>query len=149
MTMNAITNDIEQPGALEHLTAAVDRLAALVEKLACIMDKRVLTIDEAATYTGLTKRTLRDMVRHREIEHAIVRGNEVVFEKSVLEAYMLQLRVPSRDEAETREADAYVTGRTAADVTKVTPRRKRRQAATPVLAAMGNIAKQIGGIGHV
>lgn len=137
------SEEVMQPCAVERLTAAVERLAGLVEKLGRVMDKRVLTIDEAAAYTGLTKRTLRDMVRGREIEYAIMRGNEVAFEKSALEAYMLRLKVPSRDEAETWEADAYVMGRTAAQVTRLGRAKRKRAAGVAALAAMDAIAGQI------
>lgn len=125
-----------------RLVAAMERLAAQVENLARVMAKNALTIDEAAAYMGITKRTVRQLCNAHELPHYIDGSGkgEPMFLKSELEAWMIRFRVPTKEETDRLARTAYVTARVAPDL-RVPVNRGTRQRSTPPSIAMSRAAE--------
>ena len=83
-----------------------------IERYALLGAKQVLTISEAALFTGLTKQTLYRYTCAKAIPHykGGKGGNQLYFDRAELEAWMKQNKVETRQEAE-QAAAAYVAGK--------------------------------------
>lgn len=77
-------------------------LAAEIAGRLVAYQKPVLTMDEAATYTGLSKSKLYKLTSTREIPHYKPTGGAVFFRRDELDAWLLRQRVESREEIGTK-----------------------------------------------
>jgi excisionase family DNA binding protein len=68
--------------------------------------KAVLTFDEAALYTGLSKSDLYKKTSSRAIPHYKPRNKMIYFERAELDNWLLQNKVATIDEIETK-AETY------------------------------------------
>ncbi len=69
-------------------------------------EKKVMTVDEAAAYTGYTSIYIYKLAHRREIPYH-KRGGRLFFVKKELTEWMLSHRVPTKEETE-RTATTYV-----------------------------------------
>lgn len=67
-----------------------------------IGQKEVMTFDEVATYTGLSKSYLYKLTSAGEIAHFKPKGKLLFFNRSDVEAFLMQNRVSNREELETK-----------------------------------------------
>lgn len=70
--------------------------------------KKVLTFDEAAEYTGLSKSYLYKMTSQRVVPHYKPNGKLIFFEREELEKWLLSTRVTPQQEI-NEAAQTYVT----------------------------------------
>ena len=77
-----------------------------IEKL-LLCNKTVLTLNEAAEYTGLSKSYLYKLTSSGMIPHSKPNGKQVYFGKAELDAWLLRNEVKTNDVLE-REAVTYV-----------------------------------------
>lgn len=80
----------------------LDRIEAAI-----LSQKTVLTFDEAAAYTGLSKSDLYKKTSLRIIPHYKPRGKMIYFNREELDEWLLQNRVSTSEEIETK-AQNYV-----------------------------------------
>lgn len=71
-----------------------------------LTQKNVLTFDEAANFTGLSKSYLYKLTSAQKIPHYKPAGKIIYFDREELEAWLLQNRVSTSDELENK-AQAY------------------------------------------
>lgn len=83
----------------------LDRIEA-----AALGQKTVLTFDEAAIYTGLSKSILYKKTSNREIPHYKPRNKMIYFERAEIDSWLLQNRIATVDELEVR-AQTYSADR--------------------------------------
>ena len=85
-----------------------NRLTALEYglKMAALATKEVLTFDEAAAFTGLSKSYLYKLTSTKRVPHYKPAGKVLYFDRSELETWLLQNRVSTADEIAGR-AQAY------------------------------------------
>lgn len=95
-------NDI----VLNKISEQLDR----IEQLTKLAAKNVLTIDDVADLTGLSKSHLYNLTCRNEIPYYRPRGKQIYFDRAEVEAWMKQNRVTTRGEAE-RNAAAYCAGK--------------------------------------
>lgn len=84
----------------------LDRLAAAISDGIAICHKEVLTLDEAARYTGLKKSYLYKLTAAKEIPHYKPTGKNCFFRRTELEEWLLANPVATADELEAK-AQAY------------------------------------------
>lgn len=89
---------------LQDIREQLDR----VERLAILGAKTVLDLDETALFTGCSKGSLYNLTSNRQIP-CYKRGNKLYFKKSELEDWMLQDRVMTAAEIDSRAATYVVT----------------------------------------
>lgn len=84
------------------------RLSAVEEsiKMAGLTSKKVLTFDEAARFTGLSKSYLYKLTSQQRIPHFKPTGKLVYFNREELEMWLSQNRVSTCDEIE-QKAQVY------------------------------------------
>ena len=68
--------------------------------------KKVLTVDEAAKYMGISKSTLYKMMMRREIPYSKPNGKVCFFDRLELEAWLMSNRMATADELQDK-AQAY------------------------------------------
>jgi excisionase family DNA binding protein len=90
-------NDVQLESKLDRILAAA-QLAA----------KPVLTVQEAATFTGRAVQGLYDLVKKRRIPH-YKQGNVLYFKKTELEAWMLAHPVATLESINARAATYVAT----------------------------------------
>lgn len=78
-----------------------------IEKL-LLCNKTVLTFNEAAEYTGLSKSYLYKLTSAGMIPHSKPNGKQVYFGKAELDTWLLRNEVKTNDVVE-KEAITYVT----------------------------------------
>lgn len=88
---------------LQDLSNQLDR----VERLAAISAKPILDINEASDFTGYSKGHLYRLTSDRQIPH-YKKARKLYFKKSELEAWLLEERVMTTAEIESK-ATTYVT----------------------------------------
>lgn len=71
-------------------------------KMAGLTSKEVLTLDEAVQFTGLTKSYLYKLTSSQRIPHYKPNGKMCYFNRTELEAWLLQNRVSTIDEIESK-----------------------------------------------
>lgn len=88
------------------------RLSAIEEslKMTGLTSKKVLTFDEAAQFTGLSKSYLYKLTSQQRIPHFKPTGKLVYFDREELEAWLAQNRVHTAREIEDK-AQGYCIGR--------------------------------------
>lgn len=85
------------------MTATKQLLNDVLEKMALMIQtnlatKAVLTLDEAARYTGLSKSTLYKLTSNREIPHSKPFGKRIYFDRIELDNWLKQNRVSTTKE---------------------------------------------------
>lgn len=75
-------------------------------KMAGLATKEVLTLDEAAAFTGLSKGYLYQLTFSKRIPHYKPSGKVLYFDRSELQAWLLQNRVCTSDEI-NQKAQTY------------------------------------------
>lgn len=73
--------------------------------------KKVLTFDEAAQYTGISKSCLYKMTSQKIVPHYKPNGKMIFFDREELEAYLLSVRVKPQSEIEEAASTYVVTGK--------------------------------------
>lgn len=84
----------------------INQLAAAIRDSIAICYKEVLTLDEAARYTGLTKSYLYKLTSTRAIPHSKPAGKNCFFRRTDLENWLTENRVATSAELEGK-AQAY------------------------------------------
>jgi excisionase family DNA binding protein len=74
-----------------------------LEQYTLLSVKPVLDIEEAAAFTGISKRTLYELTANREIPY-YKKGIRVYFRKDELEAWLTETRILTNQEVENRAA---------------------------------------------
>ena len=85
-----------------------------IERYSIIAAKTMLTLDEAAMVTGLSKSWLYKRISEHEIPHYKPNGKIIYFNRSELEAWMKQNRIGTAQEAELA-ANTYMVNNTGAN----------------------------------
>lgn len=93
-----------QTTTLQDIAARLDTLTAAV-----LSNKSVLTIEEAAAYTGLTVSTIYKLTSTQQIPHSKPRGKMLYFDRAELDTWLLQRRVKTTDEIDAAAADHVAT----------------------------------------
>lgn len=75
------------------------------------VSKKVLTLDEAAQYTGLSKSYLYKLTSQKVIPHYKPNGKLIFFEREELEKWLLGVRVTPQTEIEEAAQTYVVTGK--------------------------------------
>jgi excisionase family DNA binding protein len=78
-------------------------------KMARLATKEVLTFDEAAAFTGLSKSYLYKLTSGQRIPHYKPTGKLVYFNRAELQAWLMQNRVSNNDEI-AEKAQSYCMG---------------------------------------
>ena len=99
-----MTNSKTLTDVLADITHRLDVLTAAV-----LSAKPVLSIEEAAAFTGMSKSYLYKLTSTQKIPHYKPRGKMVYFDRVELEAYLLQNKVRSESQTD-RETCDHVTG---------------------------------------
>lgn len=94
-----------QSTTLQDISNRLDILTAAV-----LSNKNVLTIDEAAAFTGLTSSTVYKLSSTQHIPHYKPRGKMLYFERAELETWLLQRRIKTTTEIETEAANHLKRG---------------------------------------
>lgn len=79
------------------------------ENTATTAEKKILTIEEVAEITGLSKSTLYKMTSARQIPHYKPTARLLYFLREEVEAWMLRNRVTTSEELETEAATYNAT----------------------------------------
>jgi excisionase family DNA binding protein len=87
--------------SLEERVGNVERAVSM----AGIVGKEVLTFDEAATFTGLSKSTLYKLTAGQRIPHYKPSGKLCYFNRSELQEWLQRGRVSTTDEVQQQAAD--------------------------------------------
>ncbi len=89
---------------LQDLANRLDLLTGAV-----LSNKTVLTVEEAAAYTGLSISHVYKLTSTQDIPHYKPRGKMLYFERAELDSWLLQRRVKTNDEINTKAAN-HVAG---------------------------------------
>lgn len=73
--------------------------------------KKVLTFEEAAQYTGISKSTLYKMTSQKIVPHYKPTGKLIFFEKDELDQFLLSVRIKPQSEIEEAASTYVVTGK--------------------------------------
>jgi excisionase family DNA binding protein len=93
---------------MENLEQRIETVESAV-KMAGLATKDVLTFDEAARFTGLSKSYLYKLTSGAKIAHYKPSGKMCYFNRLELEAWLQQNRVSTSDEIEAK-AQTYCIG---------------------------------------
>lgn len=83
-----------------------------IKSLSLLAAKKILSIEDAAALTGLSKSHLYHLTRERKIPHYKPQGKVIYFDRAELEAWMKQNRVNSTAEANQMAAAYNLNGKT-------------------------------------
>ena len=78
-------------------------------KMAGLVKKEVLTFDEAATFTGMSKSYLYKQTAQKNVPHYKPAGKLVYFNRAELESWLLQNRVSTTDEITSKAVNYCMT----------------------------------------
>ena len=92
--------------ALQELQVINSRLINIEQALLSV--KTVLTLDEVAVYTGLSKSYLYKLTSTGQIPHSKPNGKNVYFDKLTIDSWLMRNQVKTSEEIEV-EAATYVT----------------------------------------
>jgi len=92
---------------METSKSSVDERLTRVEHIVALT-KPVLTFNEAAAYTGLSKSYLYKLTASRQIPHSKPMGKQLYFDREELDQWLLRNEVKTADKIEA-EAAAIVT----------------------------------------
>lgn len=83
-----------------------------IESLTLLGAKKALTISDTSLLTGLSKSHLYRLTCTKKVPHYKTDGGKLLmFDKDEITAWLLQNRIPTRNEIEQRAADYCVTGK--------------------------------------
>lgn len=91
-----------KPQPMEEIIKRLDN----IERWAILAAKTMLTVEDVAALTSLSKSTVYKLTCANEIPHYKPNGKQVYFDRSELEAWMKQNRIGTMQEAES-EAVAF------------------------------------------
>ena len=94
----------QQPPTLQDLSNQLVR----VERFAAISAKAILDLDEAVLFTGFSKGHLYRLTSERQIPH-YKKSRKLYFKKSELEAWLLEEKVLTNAELDSRAATYMAT----------------------------------------
>ena len=95
---------IQQQPTLQDLSNQLGR----VERLAAINAKAILDLDEAVLFTGFSKGHLYRLTSERQIPH-YKKNRKLYFKKTELEAWLLEEKVLTNAELDSRAATYIAT----------------------------------------
>ena len=84
----------------------ISQIALAISKNLMVCRKEILTLDEAAQYTGLTKSTLYKLTHDRQIPFSKPNGKMCFFKRADLDYWMMSNPVATAEELNDR-AQAY------------------------------------------
>jgi len=84
----------------------INQIALAVSKNLMVCQKEILTLEEAAQYTGLTKSALYKLTSTRQIPFSKPKGKMCFFKREDIEAWLMSNPVATTDELNGR-AQAY------------------------------------------
>ena len=84
----------------------INQIALAISKNLMVCQKEILTLDEAAQYTGMTKSALYKLTSTRQIPFSKPNGKNCFFKRTELEAWLMSNPVATTDELNDR-AQAY------------------------------------------
>ncbi len=84
----------------------IDQIALAISKNLMVCQKEILTLEEAAQYTGLTKSALYKLTSARQIPFSKPKGKMCFFKRTAIEDWMMSNPVATTDELNGR-AQAY------------------------------------------
>ena len=84
----------------------INQIALTISKNLMVCQKEILTLDEAAQYTGMTKSALYKLTSTRQIPFSKPNGKNCFFKRTELEAWLMSNPVATTDELNDR-AQAY------------------------------------------
>jgi excisionase family DNA binding protein len=87
----------------EDLSKAILAKLEELKKATAIASKDILSVEECAIFTGLTKLTIYSLSSKRDIPH-YKKGNKLYFSKKELEAWIRKDRIATNDEISARAA---------------------------------------------
>ena len=90
----------------------LDRLAAAIRDNIAICHKEVLTLDEAAQYTGMRKSSLYKLTSAKAIPHSKPSGKVIFFNRLALERWMMSNPVATVAELNGRALAYCMTRKT-------------------------------------
>lgn len=101
-TGNKHTGGLNMEITLEQLNEKIDNLS----RLTLISSKTVLDFEETILFTGLSKGNLYRLTSNREIPY-FKKNRKLYFKKSELEEWMLDQRIPTKNEIQS-QATTYL-----------------------------------------
>lgn len=84
----------------------ISQIALAISKNLMVCQKEILTLDEAAQYTGMTPSALYKLTSTRKIPFSKPNGKNCFFKRTELEAWLMSNPVATTDEINDR-AQAY------------------------------------------
>lgn len=84
----------------------ISQIALAISKNLMVCQKEILTLDEAAQYTGMTPSALYKLTSTRKIPFSKPNGKNCYFKRAELEAWLMSNPVATTDELNDR-AQAY------------------------------------------
>lgn len=84
----------------------INQIALAISKNLTVCKKEILTLDEAAQYTGMTPSALYKLTSTRKIPFSKPNGKNCFFKRTELEAWLMSNPVATTDELNGR-AQAY------------------------------------------
>ncbi|MBD5251792.1 MAG: helix-turn-helix domain-containing protein [Bacteroides sp.] len=84
----------------------ISQIALAISENLKVYHKEILTVDEAAQYTGLTKSALYKLTHNRQIPFSKPGGKILFFSRQALDQWMMSNPVATTDELNDR-AQAY------------------------------------------
>lgn len=89
----------------------ISRELAEIKAFSLLAAKSVLTLEDVALLTGLSKSHLYKLTSNKEIPHYRPNGKFIYFSKDEIEKWMMRGRVASNDELEQQAVNYVVTGK--------------------------------------
>ena len=89
----------------------ISRELAEIKAFSLLAAKSVLTLDDVALLTGLSKSHLYKLTSSKEIPHYRPNGKFIYFSKDEIEKWMMRGRVASNDEIQRKAVNYTVTGK--------------------------------------
>lgn len=119
--MHPVTISTTGSGAIAHNSKPLKTAKNMEEKILMRLDaieryallgaKQVLTIEDVALLTGLSKSHLYKLTCTRQIPHYKPNSKQMYFDRAEIEDWMRQNRVNTTSEAEQEAARYVVTGK--------------------------------------
>ncbi len=82
-----------------------------IERYSLLAAKNVLSFEDVAVLTGLSKSHLYKLTCSHQIPHYKPNGKQIYFDRAELESWMKQNRIATKQEIEHVSADYMATGR--------------------------------------
>jgi len=92
---------------MEDIQEQLDR----IERNTLLASKKVLTFDDVAILTGLSRSYLYKLTSTNQIPHYKPSGKQLYFDREEIESWLKQNRVATVEETERKATNYVVTGR--------------------------------------